>query len=108
MSLTTLLVLIDLYSDSLNSLPKTSYLKCLDIWFVFSIAFLSAIIAVHLTTNQEASGHHQVWCRVVPKKQNRPRSTRWNNSKSLRLTQILLAVVYILVQIFYWITIYHY
>ena len=51
MSLTTLLVLILLYSDALDDLPVTSYLKFLDIWYIFSIAFLSSIIAVHLATN---------------------------------------------------------
>ncbi|KAK7070303.1 hypothetical protein SK128_013582 [Halocaridina rubra] len=52
MSLTALLVLISLYSDTLTSLPRTSYLKSIDIWYIFSIGFLSLIIAVHLATNK--------------------------------------------------------
>lgn len=50
MSLTTLLVLIALYSDASAALPKTSYIKFIDIWFVFGISFLSLIIFVHLAT----------------------------------------------------------
>lgn len=50
MSLTTLLVLIALYSDASAALPKTSYIKLIDIWFVFGISFLSLIISVHLAT----------------------------------------------------------
>ncbi|KAK3863709.1 hypothetical protein Pcinc_030547 [Petrolisthes cinctipes] len=50
MSLTTLLVLISLYTDASAALPNTSYIKLIDIWFVFSISFLSLIIAVHLAT----------------------------------------------------------
>ena len=50
-SLTTLLVLISLYSDTLTTLPVTSYLKLIDVWFIFSFSFLSAIIGVHFVSN---------------------------------------------------------
>ncbi|KAG0726035.1 hypothetical protein GWK47_037392 [Chionoecetes opilio] len=50
MSLTTLLVFISLYTESSNSLPTTAYLKYIDVWFVFSITYLSVIIIVHLAT----------------------------------------------------------
>ncbi|XP_068242769.1 ligand-gated ion channel 50-like [Palaemon carinicauda] len=52
MSLTSLLVLISFYSDSAMALPKTSYLKMIDFWYIFSITFLSLIIGVHLVTNR--------------------------------------------------------
>ena len=51
MSLTTLLVLISLFNESTSSLPSTSYLKFIDVWFLFSVIFLSLIILVHLITN---------------------------------------------------------
>ncbi|XP_066979018.1 gamma-aminobutyric acid receptor subunit alpha-3-like [Macrobrachium rosenbergii] len=52
MSLTSLLVLISFYSDAAMTLPKTSYLKRIDVWYIFSITFLSLIIGVHLVTNK--------------------------------------------------------
>lgn len=48
MSLTTLLVLISLYTETASTLPKTPYLKLIDVWFVFSIVYLSLIITTHL------------------------------------------------------------
>ena len=51
MSLTTLLVLISLYSETITLLPVTSYIKFIKIWYLFSISYLSGIIAVHLITN---------------------------------------------------------
>jgi len=51
MSLTTLLVLISLYTDTMNSLPRTSYIKYMDIWFLFSVAFISIIVLAHLFTS---------------------------------------------------------
>lgn len=50
MSLTTLLVLISLYTETASTLPKTPYLKFIDVWFVFSIVYLSLIITTHLVT----------------------------------------------------------
>ncbi|KAK8402088.1 hypothetical protein O3P69_001288 [Scylla paramamosain] len=54
MSLTTLLVFISLYTETNNSLPSTSYLKYIDVWFVFSITYLSVIIIVHLASFSHA------------------------------------------------------
>lgn len=48
MSLTTLLVFISLYTETASTLPKTPYLKLIDVWFVFSIVYLSLIITTHL------------------------------------------------------------
>lgn len=50
MSLTTLLVFISLYTETSGSLPSTAYLKLIDVWFVFSITYLTLIICVHLAT----------------------------------------------------------
>ncbi|RXG65578.1 Gamma-aminobutyric acid receptor subunit beta, partial [Armadillidium vulgare] len=51
MSLTTLLVLISLYAESSSALPKTTYLKSIDEWFVFCISYLWLVIAIHLATS---------------------------------------------------------
>lgn len=48
MSLTTLLVLYTLFSQTSSSLPKTSYIKMIDIWFFLDIAILFVIIILHI------------------------------------------------------------
>lgn len=50
MSLTTLLVLVALYTDSLDELPGTSYNTHSDIWYIFAMVYLGFIIATHLVT----------------------------------------------------------
>ncbi|XP_063859545.1 uncharacterized protein LOC135100504 isoform X1 [Scylla paramamosain] len=50
MSLTTLLLFISLYTQTSSSLPKTSYMKYIDEWYVFSLSYLSLIIAIHMVT----------------------------------------------------------
>lgn len=50
MSLTTLLVLVALYTDSLRSLPDVNYNTYLDVWYIFSMAYLSLIVAMHIVS----------------------------------------------------------
>lgn len=59
MSLTTLLVFISLYTDTTSSLPSTAYHKHIDLWFIFSITYLSLIIITHLATSSTAAASHQ-------------------------------------------------
>ena len=47
-SLTTLLVLYTLFSQTSSALPKTSYIKMVDIWFFFCISTLFFIIILHV------------------------------------------------------------
>lgn len=98
MSLTTLLVLVSLYSDTATSLPKTSYLKLIDFWFIFSISFLSAIIAFHLATNR-AAVFPVVPVGVPPVSMN---PKWWSNEQVLRVAQVVCALVFLLFQVFYW------
>ncbi|KAK3888250.1 hypothetical protein Pcinc_007679 [Petrolisthes cinctipes] len=51
MSLTTLLVFISLYAQTTASLPRTAYLKRIDLWYVFCIAFLTLVIFTNLATS---------------------------------------------------------
>lgn len=51
MSLTTMLVLVSLYTESLSSLPTTAYNKYIDQWYLFIIVYVSLIIVVHLVTS---------------------------------------------------------
>lgn len=46
-SLTSLLVLMTLFSQVADTLPKTSYFKLVDIWFFVSILYTFIIILVH-------------------------------------------------------------
>ena len=57
MSLTTLLVLVALYTDSLDTLPTIPYNTHMDIWYIFSIVFLGFIIATHLYTSSSPGNH---------------------------------------------------
>lgn len=51
MSLTTLLVLVALYTDSRSELPGTAYSTHSDIWYIFSMVFLGSITTTHLLTS---------------------------------------------------------
>ncbi|XP_071534094.1 uncharacterized protein [Panulirus ornatus] len=55
MSLTTLLVLVSLYADSLTDLPGTSYITHINTWFIFSMTYLGLIIATHLYTSDTSA-----------------------------------------------------
>lgn len=50
MSLTTLLAFFSLYTQTSSSLPKTSYVKNIDIWYLFTLCFLSFVITIHMAT----------------------------------------------------------
>ncbi|XP_071549254.1 uncharacterized protein [Panulirus ornatus] len=83
MSLTTLLMLIALYSDTLAALPTCSYLRVMDGWLLFSVGFLSTVIAIHMATND-------------PRKDF--------SSIMLRWARLILALVYCIFMIAYWVT----
>ena len=54
MSLTTLLVLTSLYTQTAANLPKTAYLKAIDIWLLSIILSLVVIIITHIFTDYVA------------------------------------------------------
>ncbi|XP_064080979.1 uncharacterized protein LOC135197791 [Macrobrachium nipponense] len=66
MSLTTMLVLISLYTESLSSLPTTSYNKEIDKWYLFAINYVSLIIAVHLVTSKVAVEPKTITVKPLP------------------------------------------
>lgn len=51
-SLTTLLVLYTLFSQTSSALPKTSYIKMIDVWFFFCISVLFSIIILHVVVGR--------------------------------------------------------
>lgn len=62
MSLTTLLVLVSLYTEALSSLPVTSYNKKIEKWYILLIIYVSLIITLHLalsnTSNQQSNNQN--------------------------------------------------
>ncbi|CAL4120969.1 unnamed protein product, partial [Meganyctiphanes norvegica] len=50
-SLTTMLVMYTLFSQTAQVLPRTSYVKMVDIWFLFCISILFFIIIFHFVTS---------------------------------------------------------
>lgn len=49
-SLTTLLVLYTLFSNTSDALPVTAYVKMIDMWFFSSISLLFLITMIHVIT----------------------------------------------------------
>ena len=92
MSLTTLLVLISLYTDTLNNLPITSYVKFLDIWFVFNVSYISSIIFAHLFTSNT---------NLVMKFTQRS-TFCLNNDQIMRIAQIFFTALFLFFQVVYW------
>lgn len=62
MSLTTLLVLVALYTDSLHALPDVNYNTYLDNWYIFSMAYLSLIVASHIMAR---GSRFLSYCKVI-------------------------------------------
>lgn len=92
MSLTTLLVFISLYTDVSASLPKTSKLKLIDVWFVYNILFLSLIIGTHLLacgSIQETGA--RLW--VVPEKEKDDKASKSREEAILKVARIGFGLV---------------
>ena len=61
-SLTTLLVLYTLFSQTSENLPRTSYIKMVDIWYMSVISLLFLIIVFHMIV--EFIDRHKV--KIIP------------------------------------------
>lgn len=59
MSLTTLLVLVSLYTETLSSLPVTSYNKKIEKWYILLIIYVSLIITLHLALSNTSSQQYK-------------------------------------------------
>ena len=98
MSLTTLLVLISLYTDTSVALPKTPYIKLIDIWYIFSISFISLIITVHLLTSNNLSEVKSISSSKVSPKYTKNSFFKTvgaiTNRKVLNICKVIFAVVY--------------
>ncbi|CAL4120869.1 unnamed protein product, partial [Meganyctiphanes norvegica] len=51
MSLTTMLVLYSLYQQISNDLPRTSYIKSVDIWCFFALTYIFSQVVYHVLTD---------------------------------------------------------
>lgn len=56
MSVTTLLVLYTLFSQTSDSLPPTAYIKMIDVWFFACILLLFAVIVTHVYVEHLENG----------------------------------------------------
>ncbi|XP_076059662.1 uncharacterized protein LOC143036299 [Oratosquilla oratoria] len=55
-ALTVLLVLAALFTQTSNSLPKTSYFKMVDVWLLFSISLIFFVIVFHVIIDMAHDG----------------------------------------------------
>ena len=96
MSLTTLLVLISLYTQALNTLPVTPYVKLVDYWYLFCVLFISTIIFVHLASSKVD--------KIKYIDSLRKKYTLPSNERILTISKSCYGAILILYQITYWIT----
>ena len=47
MNLTSMLVLVTMFISVSNNLPKTSYMKMIDVWLLFNLLYPFVIVLVH-------------------------------------------------------------
>lgn len=99
MSLTTLLVLVSLYTEALSSLPSTAYSKHIDHWYLFIIVYVSFIIAVHLITSNP---NITIVKPIRGRSESCAISTSYVSTASiLRIAQIVFAVSLIVFLVWY-------
>ena len=62
MNLTAMLVLTTIFIDVSNNLPKTSYMKMMDVWLLFNliIPFLVVLIHTYMNTKQNQDDEEAV------------------------------------------------
>ncbi|XP_071524207.1 uncharacterized protein [Panulirus ornatus] len=66
-SLTTMLVLYTLFSNTSDALPTTAYVKMIDVWFFFCIFLLFFIIVVHTIVEHMVNlSENQKFTQVLP------------------------------------------
>ena len=51
MNLTAMLVLTTIFIDVSNNLPKTSYMKMMDVWLLFNLIIPFLIVLIHTYMN---------------------------------------------------------
>ncbi|KAK4314634.1 hypothetical protein Pmani_014085 [Petrolisthes manimaculis] len=79
-SLTVLLVLAALFTQTSTSLPKTSYFKMVDVWLLFSISLIFFVIVFHVIIDMATEGKLS--------KQN-PRSTSRSPPPTTTTTKVM-------------------
>ncbi|XP_042216680.1 glutamate-gated chloride channel alpha-like [Homarus americanus] len=108
MSLTTLLVLTSLYTQTAASLPKTSYLKAIDVWLLCCIIILVLIIVSHIVTDFVTDFDTTI--KVFPAKAAMSPSSRRDRNCNIQnfgpmlihLMRILVPVNFFIFNIIYW------
>nr|XP_027236294.1 glutamate-gated chloride channel alpha-like [Penaeus vannamei] len=125
-ALTALLVLSSLFTQTSNSLPKTSYFKMVDVWFFFSIVIIFLVVLLQTVIDFSAGKNWFVCCKkdtVVQSlnptlSQVLPRASRETkmptespfgrtlspsyNAAMLKFGQIILPVIFLVFNLIYW------
>lgn len=106
---TALLVIVTLLNAINNDLPKTSYVKLIDLWFVWHILNISAIITFHIILDRirkysEKSNDNEVHLFAATDDEHRARKEETN--KICWINKIAIIVFPFLTSIFYGIYLY--
>ncbi|XP_037779377.1 glutamate-gated chloride channel-like [Penaeus monodon] len=118
-ALTALLVLSSLFTQTSNSLPKTSYFKMVDVWFFFSIVIIFLVVLLQ-TLIDFSAGKNWFICfkkntvvEVLPRASSetklpteerplgRPLSPGYN-ATMLKFGQIILPIIFLVFNLIYW------
>lgn len=94
-TLSVLIVLASLFSQTSSNLPQTSYVKCIDLVFLFAIVLISLVITCHiiLSVTHRSTVHTAVKAlRGVPSKPRR-RCCSLSSSSCAALTVCCCAVI---------------
>ncbi|CAL4066552.1 unnamed protein product, partial [Meganyctiphanes norvegica] len=110
MSITTLLVLYTLFQQISDTLPNTSYIKSLEIWFFFAIVFIFSQVIVHVAVDVDLSWWSRHKCcsygsmHVTPIMKNKNKA----KGRGLNIATIVYAIILILFCIIYWACVFSY
>ena len=102
-SLTTLLVLYTLFSNTSDSLPVTAYVKMIDMWFFSSISLLFFITMVHvlteyLTDRQEVFKVHPI------SRNNSPRQSKVTAERLIIVVRVwVVPLMVVILNVVYWV-----
>ena len=106
MNLTSMLVLTTIFIDVSNNLPKTSYMKMIDVWLLFNLIIPFLVVLIHtymdtLRKSDDDDDSHEFLSRHEME-QRRQKAKRLNFLQRVSLVyNPLIALLFVSV---YWIT----
>ncbi|XP_071543632.1 uncharacterized protein [Panulirus ornatus] len=88
-SLTSLLVLAALFSQIASGLPKTAYLKLIDVWFIFCILSDFVMVTVLVFINSYMLVHKPITTCVLPLSSRKRTKVKWCQTPKLERRHLL-------------------